>query len=61
MPRPRTLMTSTEMIDAFDIARIALEDRGFFEHIARELNESEENLAALYETIMDFLDGDRRR
>ena len=61
MPRPRTLITSTEMINAFDIARIALEDRGFFDHIAREINATPEELASLYQTLMDFLEGDLRR
>jgi hypothetical protein len=60
MPRPRTLITSTEMINAFDVARLALEDQGFFERIAKEINVSHEELAALYETIMDFLEGDLR-
>lgn len=61
MPRPRTLITSTEMINAFDIARIALEDRGFFDHIVREINATPEELASLYQTLMDFLEGDLRR
>ena len=61
MPRPRTLITSTEMIRAFDIARLALEDRGFFEHIARETNVTAEDLSSLYQTLMDFLEGDLRR
>lgn len=61
MPRPRTLMTSTEMIKAFDIARIALEDQGFFRKLASEMDMHEEDLADLYETIMDFLEGNQRR
>lgn len=61
MPRPRTLMTSTEMIHAFDVARVALEDRSFFDHIVKETNLKREELASLYETIMDFLEGDSRR
>jgi hypothetical protein len=60
MPRPRTLITSTEMINAFDVARLALEDQGFFEHIVKEINLSREELAALYQTLMDFLEGDLR-
>ena len=61
MPRPRTLMTSTEMINAFEVARIALEDRGFFGKVASEMKMKDEELASLYETIMDFLEGDLRR
>lgn len=61
MPRPRTLITSTEMIRAFDIARLALEDRGFFKQISIDLQVSEAELAALYQTLMDFLEGDLRR
>jgi hypothetical protein len=60
MPRPRTLMTSTEMINAFEVARIALEDQGFFGKIASEMDVTNEELASLYETIMDFLEGDLR-
>ena len=61
MPRPRTIVSSTEMIRAFDIARIALEDRGFFGKVASEMDMKDEELASLYETIMDFLEGDLRR
>ena len=61
MPRPRTLMTSTEMIHAFDVARVALEDRDFFRKVASEMDMRDEDLASLYETIMDFLEGDSRR
>ena len=61
MPRPRTIVSSTEMIRAFDIARIALEDRGFFGKVALEMDMKDEELASLYETIMDFLEGDLRR
>jgi len=60
MPRPRTLITSTEMINAFEVARIALEDQGFFGKVAEEMDMNDEDLAALYETIMDFLEGDLR-
>lgn len=60
MPRPRTLMTSTEMIHAFEVARIALEDRGFFDKVASEMDMNDEDLAYLYRTIMDFLEGDLR-
>lgn len=60
MPRPRTLITSTEMINAFEVARIALEDRGFFGKVAEEMDMNDEDLVALYEALMGFLEGDLR-
>lgn len=54
----KTLMTSTEMINAFDIARLALEDRAFFATIEREMPGVD--LSNLYQTIMDFLEGGKR-
>lgn len=44
MPRPRTLITSTEMINAFEVARIALEDQGFFGKVAEEMDMNDEIL-----------------
>lgn len=55
----RTLITSTEMINAFDVARLALENRAFFESLEREMPGVD--LPKLYQTLMDFLDGDLRR
>lgn len=56
----KTLMTSTDMIRAFQIAKIALEDRDCYDLIVSKIEISDDELAKLYDTICGFIDGDWR-
>jgi len=58
MPKPRILMTSTDMIKLMEIASIAMENRDTYDLIMREMGLSDEEMARLYHQLTGFLYGD---
>jgi len=58
MPKPRILMTSTDMIKLMEIASVAMENRDAYDLIMREMGLSDEEMARLYHQLTGFLYGD---
>lgn len=58
MPKPRILMTATDMIKLMEIASIAMENRDSYDLIMREMGLSDEEMARLYHQLTGFLYGD---
>lgn len=56
----KTLLSATEMIKAFEIAKIALEDRTCYDLILSKIELSEDEAAKLYDVISSFIEGDWR-
>ena len=57
----RVLMTAEDMITAFEVVRVALENQRIYDEIALELDISDEELSRVYQRIMGFLDPDQER
>jgi len=57
----RVIISAEDMITAFEIVRLALENRATYDSIARQMDVSDEELSQLYDRIMGFLDGDLRQ
>jgi len=58
MPKPRILMTATDMIKLMEIASIAMENRDAYDLIMREMGLSDEEMARLYHQLTGFLYGE---
>lgn len=56
----RVIISAEDMITAFEIVRLALENRASYDSIARQMNMSDDDLSRLYHKIMGFLDTDLR-
>ena len=57
----RVLMTAEDMITAFEVVRVALENRTTYDSIAREMDLSDDELSRIYNRVMVFLDPDEER
>lgn len=57
----RVLMTAEDMITAFEVVRVALENRTTYDSIAREMDLSDDELSRIYNRVMVFLDPEEGR
>lgn len=57
----RVIISAEDMITAFEIVRLTLENRASYDSIARQMDISDEELSRIYHKIMGFLDNDLRQ